>query len=337
MAKIDHKAKLRQSLLTESESVNRRFFNADKEMAIHPNGLAGEKIAAPVPLSRTNLRAEIGDENALTNSKNIMRVLLSHAHDNPFNARHIYDANAIKSMAASIATRGQLVPAPAALHPSLPGHVILIDGHYRKRALQVAGKDEIDVVIHHVAGELDMYRLSYQINEERHAQSSLDNAISWAHLMELGKVSSGEAIAEMTGLSTAAVTKTLSLLKLPDSAVAKIRENPTKFGVAIGYEIYRCAKLLDERALLALMDRVVAEDISSRDIDQLRAKMEQGTQRKLKEVSRQYKIKTGTLQIGFIKEWDSGKVTFEVQLTDPKEREALVNELKHRFNLSDLP
>jgi ParB family chromosome partitioning protein len=335
MAKIDNKARLRQSLISESASVNKRFFNADKEMASHPNGLAGEKIAEPIPPAAPNLRAEIGKDQNSNNLNKIIRVPIDHAHDNPFNARHIYDAESIKSMAASVATRGQLVPAPAALHPTRPGHVILIDGHYRKRALQAAGKEEIDVVLHHVTNDLDMYRLSYQINEERHAQSPLDNALSWTRLLEAGTVANGEAIAEMTGLSAAAVTKTMALLKLPESAIARIRENPNKFGVAIGYEIYRCSKLLDERALLNLMEKVVAEDISSRDIDQMRAKLEQGSQRKQKEVSRQYKIKVGDVQIGFIKDWDAGKVAFEVHLTDPKEREALVDELKKRFNLGD--
>lgn len=335
MAKLDHKAKLRQSLLAESDSVNRRFFKADQEMEVHPNGLAGEKITRTLSTETVDSVTATTEENFSTDSKNIIRIPINQAHDNPLNARRIYDSEAIKSIAASIATRGQLVPAPAVMHPTLPGHVILIDGHYRKRAIQAAGKDDIDVVIHTVPHELDMYRLSYQINEERHSQTPLDNALSWTHLMEVGQVLNGDAIAEMTGLSAAAVTKTLSLLKLPESAIAKIRENPAKFGVAIGYEIYRCSKILAEKPLLELMDKVLREDISSRQIEQLRVKIEQGDQRKPKEVSRQYKIKAGVIQIGFIKDWDSGKVAFEVQLADPKEREALVDELKKRFNLHD--
>ncbi|MBL4953398.1 hypothetical protein JK635_14410, partial [Neobacillus sp. YIM B02564] len=48
-------------------------------------------------------------------------------------------------------------------------------------------------------------------------------------------------------------------------------------------------------------------------------------------------IKAGKMQIGFIKEWDSGRVALDINLADPKEREALVEELKRRFQIGDAP
>jgi ParB family chromosome partitioning protein len=83
------------------------------------------------------------------------------------------------------------------------------------------------------------------------------------------------------------------------------------------------------------MDRTVEEDLSSRSLEAIRAKLEHAKPRKKKEVSRQYRIKSGQAQIGFIKEWDSGRVALDVTLADPKERDALVEELKRRFHLGD--
>jgi ParB family chromosome partitioning protein len=340
-AKPDRKSLLRSSIKNETAAVEKKFepVNVDKRyeaadgaLAGRPMGLVGPII--PKDVASADFSAEINSARTV-DRKSIVRVPLALVHDNPLNARHIYDPEAVKALAASIATRGQLVPAPAARHPDLPGQVVLIDGHYRKRALLAAGKTDIECVIQDVSNELDMYRMSYLINEERNAQSPLDNALAWQKLLVEQKVPDGAGIAELTGLSTAAVAKTMAFLKLPEPALAKLREKPAKFGIAIGYEIYQLSKLLAERELLELMDRTVEEDLSSRSLEALRGKLEQAKPRKKKEVSRQYRIKSGQAQIGFIKEWDSGRVALDVNLADPKEREALVEELKRRFQLAD--
>jgi len=280
-----------------------------------------------------NLRAEIN--NIITSETNkTIKVLIEHAHDNPLNARRIYNPDIIKSLAASMATQDQLVPALACLHPTLPGHVILIDGQYRKRGLIAAAKKEIEVKLITINNEIDMYRVSYLVNEERQAQSNLDNALAWDQLIKEGRVTGNDEIAEMTGQSPAAITKTMAVLKLPTSAIEKVREHPAKFGVAITYEIHRCSQYLSEDELLALMDRVLSEDLSSRAIEQIRVKLEQGTQRKKKENSRQYTIKANGCT-GFIKDWDSGKVALEVTIADPKDREDLVKYLQVKFGLGD--
>jgi ParB family chromosome partitioning protein len=339
--KPDRKSLLRSSIRNETQAVEKRYepANVDKRYDAADNALIGRPLGLVGPtVATTQAPADFSAEIAATeplNGKSIVRVPLSMVHDNPLNARHIYDPEALKTLAASIATRGQLVPAPAARHPELDGHVVLIDGHYRKRALLAAGKTDIECVLQDVSSELDMYRMSYLINEERNAQSPLDNALSWQKLLVEQKVPDGAGIAELTGLSTAAVAKTMAFLKLPEAALAKLREAPAKFGVAVGYEIYQISKLVSERELLELMQRTVEEDLSSRTLEALRSKLENAKPRKKKEVSRQYRIKAGKTQIGFIKEWDSGRVAMDINLVDPKERQALVDELKRRFQIGD--
>jgi ParB family chromosome partitioning protein len=338
----DRKSLLRSSIRSETEAVEKRYepANVDKRYDAADSALVGRPLGLVGPTvanarSAVDFSAEIASKDGV-NGKTIVRVPLSMVHDNPLNARHIYDPEAVKALAASIATRGQLVPAPAARHPDLAGHVVLIDGHYRKRALFAAGKTDIECLLQDVSSELDMYRMSYLINEERNAQSPLDNALAWQKLMAEQKVPDGAGIAELTGLSTAAVAKTMAFLKLPEAALSKLREAPAKFGVAVGYEIYQLSKLLTEQELLDLMQRTVNENLSSRALEALRAKLENAKPRKKKEVSRQYRIKAGKTQIGFIKEWDSGRVALDINLVDPKERQALVDELKRRFQIGDV-
>jgi ParB family chromosome partitioning protein len=80
--------------------------------------------------------------------------------------------------------------------------------------------------------------------------------------------------------------------------------------------------------------RVLEEGLSSRDVEQIRKVAQEGRTRKVKEVSRQYKIRSaeGDL-LGTIKEWDSGRVMLDVKLGDRGARESLVEALKSRFGL----
>lgn len=320
--KIDRKALIRQSRDdVDKDPVARRFDVAEATMGGRTQGLLSPE---PSP----SFRAETSSAPA---DGRLLRVAIDRVHDNPMNARQIYDPEVIKDLASSVATRGQLVPAPAIAHPTLEGHYILIDGHYRKRALVAAGKHEIDCQLHVVTGDLELYKRSFLINEERSSQSPLDNAISWRRLLDAELLDSADAIGEMLGVSKGYVAKTMALLKLPERALDKIRETPGKFGLSIGYEISRCASLMEEDELLELMDRVVRDDLSSRQVEAFRANIEARPNRKQKEMSRQYRLKDGK---GVIKAWSS-KVSLEVRVFDPREREALVEELKQRFGLDE--
>ena len=331
--KVDRKALMRSSLTAERKDVRDKFATADQVLADRPGGLAQPALAVattPVapPVTRT-----FSAESYVPGQRRVIRAPISRVHDNPLNARHIYNPETVKSLAASLATHGQKVPANAILHPELPGEFILVDGHYRKRALIAGSMDEIDLLLEENEGDLALYRQSWLLNEERSAQSPLDNAFAWKVLLDKKLVQGETQIADMLGLSGATVNKTLALLNLPAAALDKMRERPEKFGVFAGYELTLAARKLSETELLSLIDRIVTEDLSSRQVAGIRAGLESGSQRKPKENSRQYKIHASGSQIGSLKEWDSGKVQLEVVLADPKDRAALVAELRARFGL----
>lgn len=273
-----------------------------------------------------------GAETAPVPAAQLISVTIDCVHDNPYNARHIYDLEAVREMAMSLATHGQYQPASAVPHKDIPGHFVLIDGHYRKRGLLAADKREILLQIQDVASDLEMYRRSFAMNDERNAQTPLDNAMSWKRLIDSGLAKDGEAIGELLGISKANVSRTMAFLRLPEPALDKIREAPAKFQISVGYELVLCAALMSENELLQLMDRVVAEDLSSRQVEAIRAGLASKADRKPKEISRQYKLMSAGAQVGTIKDWDSGKVALEIRVQDPREREALVEELKRRFS-----
>ncbi|MDC8773451.1 ParB/RepB/Spo0J family partition protein [Roseateles albus] len=331
-AKVDRKSAMRATLSAEKKDVNARFAAADAVLAERPSGFA---VAVAPPIPNPVATSTLSAESSPAGNRLIISAPLDKVHENPLNARHIYNPDVVKELAASIATRGQMVPASAIIHPTIPNEFLLIDGHYRKKALVAAGHHVMDLVIRPHEGDIELYRMSWLLNEERNAQSPLDNAFAWRKLINKGLVQSEGQIAELLGVSLSTVNKTLALLGLPSAALDKMRERPEKFGVFAGYELTLAAKKLNEPELVSLVDRIVAEDLSSREVAAIRAKLETGDKRKRKETSRQYKIQRSGQQIGSLKEWDSGKVALEVVMADPKERAALVAELRTRFGLVD--
>ena len=319
---------MRATLSAEKQSVDDRFANADAVLNQRPAGLA-------MSASLGGALAFSAENSSTIPARHIVSALLDHVHDNPLNAREIYDPTIVKELAASLATRGQIVLAPAVNHPDFPGHFLLIDGHYRKRAAIAAGLTTLDLEVRSYEGDIEMYRLSWMLNEERSAQSPLDNAFAWRKLLDQKVVGSESQIAEMLGVSVSTVNKTLSLLSLPAMALDKMRERPEKFGIFTGYELTMASKKLTGAELISLVERIVSEDLSTRQVAAVRAKLENGDQRKRKETSRQYKIHKGEVQIGFLKEWDSGKVLLEVLMPDAKDRVALVAALREKLGLVD--
>lgn len=305
-----------------------RFARAEAAIAQHPNGL----LKAKGPEAPGAFSAESDDASAP--GRVLKKIPLAQLHDNPLNARRIYDPVTVQERAASIATHGQKTPGLAAPDPSRPGHYILIDGHYRKRALASAGKTEMECFIENDLSDLDFYRLSFLLNEQRSDQSALDNAIAWRQLLDEGKVQKEEEICELTGMSAGTVNKTLALLKLPDSVLSAMRERPSAIGIATGYELTLYYKLAGEDRTRELALRIMNDGLSSREVEAIRKQAQEGKSRKVKEISRQYKIRASDGEVlGTIKEWDSGRVVLDVQLGERDAREALVDALKSRFGL----
>lgn len=316
--KVDRKALMRKSLATEASDADKRLKIVDERFA------AAAAVDAAKPDS--TFRAESSGHRRI-------RVKIALVDDNAFNPRQIYDPEVVKERAASIAANGQQEAAKAAIHPDNPERYMLIDGGYRKRALLHLGEDEIDLELREVASKLDFYKLGRLFNKERDDQSALDDALSWKVMLDNKLVENEEGLVDVVGMSWPMINKCMALTKLPDVAIAKIREHHRKIGVAIGYELYQFSTFSPEDELLALIDRIVTEDLSSREVERLRkAAQNPRPARQPKRMSRQYKINTDG-KTGVIKDWDHGRVTFEVKGLNPADRVSLVEDLRKRFGV----
>jgi ParB family chromosome partitioning protein len=331
-------ASLNPSLVSKAGLVVKGAAQAIPSSVIHQSLAKSQPHPAAQGPNILNTDTDTGSFRAETRpvqDGRVLRVAISKVHDNPYNARRLYSQDLVKERAASIAAEGQKVPAAAVPHPQRPGEYILIDGQYRKRALQFLGRSEIDVILEQAASHKDMYRLSRLYNKQRNDGSAYDDALVWQQMLIDRVVVDQDELAELAGVSKSVMSKTLGMLKLPDAALQRIQEHPQAVGPTMGYELYLLSKSANQADFMRVLEQALAGDVTTKDVEAVRARLENGVRRKSKEFSRQYKIKSGAAQIGVLKEWDSGKVSLEVRVVDPKERLELIEDLKRRFGLSE--
>jgi len=318
------KAGLKAGMAKEKAKAD-RFAVADQASEAFPQGI----------IKSSSDRTFSAESSGVSDRRQVIRIPLESLSDNPLNARRIYDPKVVQERAASLAKDGQKTPVLVAADVTRAGRFILIDGHYRKRGAQTLGWRTLECLVEEVKDEFDFYRLSFLMNEERESQTALDNALAWADLLDKKKIETKAQLGEILNISEANVNKTFALLSLPQNVLDLMREHPKAIGLATGYSLVLYGRTSTPESVLALAERVINENLSSRDVDELRKTLTTGKPRKTKEVSRQYKIKavTGMPVAGVIKDWDSGRVLLDIKITDPKKREKVVEELKQQFGI----
>jgi len=327
------KAKLSASVKDTQDELAKasaRFNLADQVMMQNPHGLAATRQG----LSRGSVQMSDADSNE---EAKIHLISVDRLKDNPYNARQIYKPSIVKERAISLKANGQKVPVIVAYLEDDPETLWLVDGHYRKRGCIEAGIPEMKCVLQPVRSKRDLYKLSFLANEEREGGTPLDNALSWKRLLDDKQIEREEDLCELTGMSWGNVNKTLAILKLPTEVIDFIREAPERFGLGICYELTLFSKEMRAEIVLSFAQRIVDEEMSFRQVVDFRKKSIEGRERKAKEISRQYKLPGDMdgVNRGFIKEWDSGKVTFEVRDLTEKERADLVSDLRKRFGAGE--
>lgn len=321
-----------------------RFARAQALVERQPNGFAEKRPAAPehngaVSSSTPALTAasiepiadvHVAEGLTLANGEPYYEeVDISLIDENPFNARRLYRPERVHELAGEIRADGQLVPGLATIRN---GRRVLAGGHYRFRALKAAGKTRMKLMIHPNLSDQQLYQVSYKENAEREQQSPLDNALAWKSLMDEGVYPSESAISEATGMSLPNVNKTMSILKLSDGILDIVKERPEPFALSTLYQLSLLERAAGTLVAAAMAAKVKDEVAVCRDVEEARARYENKPVRKQKETSRQHKLLAADgAALGVLKDWDSGKVTFEITLIDPVKRQALVDELKAKF------
>lgn len=266
---------------------------------------------------------------SLQNGVKMVEVSMALIDQNPFNARKIYRPDRVNELAISIGAHGQDVPGIATIRD---GRYILAAGHYRFKALKVLGRKTMALMIHENLNDQELYRFSYRENAEREGQSALDNALAWSELLSKGVYVNETALAEAVSLSLSNVNRTLRILSLSQSVIDEVMEEPNAFSLMALYELALFEGVAGPVESLTFAKLVRVGDAGRKEINLARCKYDAIKPRKQSETSRPYKITQEGVQ-GTIKEWDSGRVMFDVTFADTKLRDSVMAEMKKRFGI----
>jgi ParB family chromosome partitioning protein len=332
--------RLDTSVADQSTQARDKFDNADLVVAMsrlkqqRPEqtavGAPQATTAEQVGLVGTHLSvaADAGNDGYVVRS-----IPIANVKDHPRNARQVYDPARIDEMATSIARDGQRVPAVVMPDPGEAGAYLLIEGRYRKRALQSLGRGTLLASIVEPLSDLEAYRLSLLLNEERNDQTILDNALSWKAMLDDGTYRSQDHIAEHLNMKQGTVSKTLALLDLPAGVLSIIKTRPASFGIRIAQELRQLSKLVDEPALESVAEQVIDEKLSVRDLERLR---DRKTQEPLtRERSRAYPLQWGNVRLGSIREFEDGRLKIDLSNAPESLRADIISAVKKA--LADSP
>jgi ParB family chromosome partitioning protein len=323
--------RLTPSVADQSLQSKDKFENADLVVAMNRVKLQrmhetvgmpeSERSAEPVAdATAPNVSAPVGDEYI------VRAIPISQVKDHPRNARQVYDPERIDEMATTIARDGQRVPAVVMPDPAVPGDFLLIEGRYRKRALISLGRTTILASIVEPLSDLEAYRLSLLLNEERNDQTILDNALSWKTMLEDGTYRGQDHIAEHLNIKQGTVSKTLALLDLPPRVLNIIKTRPSSFGIRVAQEMRQLSKLVDEAALETIAEQVIAEKLSVRDLERIRER--KAHEPLTRERSRAYPLHWGNARLGSIREFEDGRLKIDLSNAPETLRSSVVNAVK---------
>lgn len=334
--------RLNTSVADQSSQARDKFDNADLVVAMsrlkqqHPEPPAADapQVAAAeqIRLAGTLLpvTGDVGSDGYV-----VRAIAIENVKDHPRNARQVYDPARIDEMATSIARDGQRVPAVVMPDPAEAGSYLLIEGRYRKRALQSLGRSTLLASIVEPLSDLEAYRLSLLLNEERNDQTILDNALSWKAMLDDGTYRSQDHIAEHLNIKQGTVSKTLALLDLPTGVLNIIKTRPASFGIRIAQELRQLSKLVDEPALESVAEQVIEEKLSVRDLERLR---DRKTQEPLtRERSRAYPLQWGNVRLGSIREFEDGRLKIDLSNAPESLRADIIGAVKKALAKSPAP
>jgi len=328
--------RLDTSVADQNLQAKDKFENADLVMAMSKLKQRRAQQEAPEPAAAANAISaapEVQDTLPTPEAMNVgesqyivKSLPISRVKDHPRNARQVYDPARVDEMATTIARDGQRVPAVVMPDPNKPGFYLLIEGRYRKRALISLGRTAILASVIEPLSDLEAYRLSLLLNEERNDQTILDNALSWKAMLDDGTYRSQDHIAEHLNIKQGTVSKTLAVLDLPPSVLNIVKTRPGSFGIRVAQELRQLSKMLDDSTLESIAEQVIEEKLSVRDLERLR---ERKTHEPLtRERSRAYSLQWGNTKLGSIREFEDGRLKIDLSNAPEPLRANIISAVK---------
>ncbi|MCM3762796.1 ParB/RepB/Spo0J family partition protein [Alkalihalobacillus oceani] len=189
----------------------------------------------------------------------IVHVAIKELRPNPYQPRQSFSEESIAELADSINEHGILQPITA--RKSIKGYEIVV-GERRYRAAQKAGLKEVPVIVKEF-DEQKMMELALIENLQREDLNPIEEAVAYEKVMEQLSLTQ-EQLAARLGKSRPHIANHLRLLQLPKVVQQFISDG--KLSMGHGRALLG---LKDKRKLSALLEKILQERLSVREVESL--------------------------------------------------------------------
>jgi len=218
-----------------------------------------------------------------TPKEEIVDIKIDELRSNPYQPRKVFDENALQELSDSIKQHG--VFQPIIVKKSIHGYEI-IAGERRVKASRMAGLDTVPAIVREF-DDAEMMEIALLENLQREDLTPFEEANAYVKIMQ-AKNLTHEELAKVLGKSQSYVTNTIGLLRLPDD----IRDLVTSGKLSMTHARI-LSKMSDYNTIKLLADRIIKENLSVRDLEEIAKgngidKLVK-VKRSVKEIDREYK------------------------------------------------
>jgi ParB family chromosome partitioning protein len=185
---------------------------------------------------------------------------------NPEQPRMTFSGQALEQLAESVRTHGVLTPLLVRRNDRGPGFV-LIAGERRLRAAGLAGLERVPCWVREHLSSREQLELALVENIQREDLDPIETAESYNRLVTEFGLTQAE-VARRVGKDRATVANAIRLLRLPQRALAEVRDGRISAGhgkALLG--------LADDQQLLRILSEVITKDLSVRATERLVASL----------------------------------------------------------------
>ena len=194
-----------------------------------------------------------------TPKEEIVDIKLDELRSNPYQPRKVFDQDALQELADSIKQHG--VFQPIIVKKSIKGYEI-IAGERRVKASKLAGLDTVPAIVREF-DDTEMMEIALLENLQREDLNPFEEANAYVKIME-AKNLTHEELAKVLGKSQSYVTNTIGLLRLPEN----IRDLVINGKLSMTHARI-LSKMSDLSTINMLADRIVKENLSVRDLEEI--------------------------------------------------------------------
>lgn len=209
----------------------------------------------------------------------VVSVALCHLYPHPHNPRGAVNPASVQELADSIKEKGILEPLIVVRHPEKPDGFLVVAGHRRRAAAELAGLAEASVIVRDYS-PVEQEEVMLAENIQREELSPLQEAKAYQRLVAGGQTQMN--VARKLGINAARIQSRLVILKLPSSVQRLFDSNelpitlaPLLTRIADIDRQERLANLVASRRLTVpklkeMVDRIVEAEQTDSTVDKER-------------------------------------------------------------------